>query len=185
MNYAAEIKRRVSMPELVSHYGFEVQKGNRIPCFAHGGKNSNLGIKKDYCHCFKCGYTADVIKFVQDYFSLSFPEAIEKINIDFTLGLPIGDKVSLRKQRASAKQTFDRRQETKKKEQERERLFTNLLNAHGELHKAEQAKKQYKPLNQDEPLHPEFIRALKILDYARYKYNCADEEMRRYEEASD
>jgi DNA primase len=118
---ANEIKSRVKMPELVRFYGFEIKRGNRIPCHIHGGKNDNLGIKEEYCHCFKCGYNADAIKFVQDYFSLSFADAVSKINMDFSLGLPIGERIDKRRQTDMARQSFLQKQEQKKKEEEHEK----------------------------------------------------------------
>ncbi|MFA5348989.1 MAG: CHC2 zinc finger domain-containing protein [Candidatus Paceibacterota bacterium] len=36
--------------------------------------------KKNLIHCFGCSYSADTIKFVMDYYKLSFPEAIKRLN---------------------------------------------------------------------------------------------------------
>lgn len=54
----------------------------------HGGTNRNLSYNKRYYKCFVCGASGDVIKIVQDYFKLSFIDAIKKINSDFNVGLP-------------------------------------------------------------------------------------------------
>lgn len=132
---ANEIKSRIKMPELVKFYGFELKKGSRIPCHIHGGKNDNLGIKEEYCHCFKCGYNADVIKFVQDYFSLSFADAVSKINTDFSLGLPIGQRVERRKQIDIAKEHFRRKQKEKEKEGAKNKLFSEIIDLNEECAK--------------------------------------------------
>lgn len=132
---ANEVKSRIKMPELVKFYGFELKRGNRIPCHIHGGKNDNLGIKEEYCHCFKCGYNADVIKFVQDYFSLSFADAVSKINADFSLGLPIGERVERRKQIDIAKEHFMRKQKAKEKEREKDKLFSEIIDLNEECAK--------------------------------------------------
>lgn len=178
---ANEIKSRVKMPELVRFYGFELKRGNRIPCHIHGGKNDNLGIKEEYCHCFKCGYNADAIKFVQDYFSLSFADAVSKINMDFSLGLPIGERIDKRRQTDMARQAFLRKQEQKKKEEEHERYLTAWLDAHSELIRLERQKNDYRPKSACEELHPKFIEALQGIEYAKYKLGCAEEELMEYE----
>lgn len=181
---ADEIKSRVKMSELVSRYGFEIQKGNRIPCPFHNGKNANLGIKDNYCHCFKCGYSGDVIKFVQDYYKLSFSEAVSKINEDFGLGLPIGGDASKRRQLDAARQAFFKKQEQKKKEAEHEKYMTEWLNAHGELIRLERQKREYRPRKASEELHPKFIEALLNIEYAKYRLGCAEEELINYEAAN-
>ena len=38
-------------------------------------------------YCFSCNVTGDIIEFVEKLFNLSFKEAMQKINIDFGLGL--------------------------------------------------------------------------------------------------
>ena len=89
---ANEIKSRVKMPELLRCYGIEVNRRHRIACPLHSGTDKNCGVKDDYIHCFVCGESADQIRFVQRYFSLDFNEAVLKINEDFSLGIPIGDR---------------------------------------------------------------------------------------------
>ncbi len=182
--FANEIKSRVKMPELVRFYGFEIKRGNRIPCHIHGGKNDNLGIKEEYCHCFKCGYNADVIKFVQDYFSLSFAEAISKINEDFLLGLPIGEPLDKRRQTDIARQAFLRKQEQKRKEAEREKHLIAWLDAHSELIRLERQKIDYRPKSECAELHPKFIEALQGIEYAKYRLGCAEEDLYHYEKSN-
>ena len=132
---ANEIKSRVNMPELVRFYGFELKRGNRMPCHIHAGQNDNLSVKERYCHCFKCGYNADVIKFVQDYFSLSFADAVAKINTDFSLGLSIGQTVERRNQVDIAKDHFRRKQKAKEKEQAKDKLFSEIIDLNEECAK--------------------------------------------------
>lgn len=42
---------------------------------------------KNSFYCFTCNRSRDVIGFVEDFFNLSFKDAMQKINIDFGLGL--------------------------------------------------------------------------------------------------
>ena len=155
MNYADEIKSRLKMPEVLDYYGIERNRANRIRCVLHNGQDFNCGIKDHYIHCFVCGQSADVIKFVQVYFDLDFQSAIIKLNDDFRLGLPIGKKIDRRTQLEINKAAFD----------EWKRLDDN--------------KRNYAPKTQSDPFHPLFVEALKNIAGAEYNLSCA--EIARYE----
>lgn len=181
---ANEIKSRVKMPELLRCYGIEVDRKNRIACPIHSGTDKNCGVKDDYIHCFVCNESADQIGFVQRYFSLDFNEAVLKINEDFSLGIPIGDRavyIDKRKKMEMAKQAFLRDQERKKKKEEHERYLTAWLDAHGELIRLERQKIDYRPKSACDELHPKFIEALQNIEYAKYRLGCAEEELMEYE----
>ena len=109
MNYADEIKSRLTMQQVLDYYGIERNRANRIRCVLHNGQDFNCGIKDHYIHCFVCGQSADVIKFVQVYFCLDFQSAISKLNDDFKLGLPIGKKIDRRTQLEMNKSAFERK----------------------------------------------------------------------------
>lgn len=100
--YPEEIKSRLKMRDLIQTYFPGVKpRNNRIPCPIHGGKNYNFGFDGGIYHCFVCGAKGDVIRFVQDVFSVSFQDALEKLNNDFHLGLVFGRRMTLREQRES------------------------------------------------------------------------------------
>ena len=178
---ASEIKNRIKMPEILMYYGIEIDRKNRISCPLHNGKDKNCGVKDDYIHCFVCNESADQISFLQRYFSLSFADAVSKINDDFSLGLPIGERIDKRRQTDMARQSFLRRKEQKAKEQEHEKYLTAWLDAHSEFVRLERQRVEYKPKLQTEELHPKFIEALQNIEYARYRLGCAEEELMRYE----
>ena len=182
---ANEIKNRVKMPELVRHYGFDIDSQKRIPCPFHNGVDRNCGVKDSYIHCFVCGESADQIGFVQKYFSLSFSDAVKKINEDFCLGLPIGEKLDRRKQTDMARQDFLRKQDQKKKEAEHEKYLTAWLDAHSELIRLERQRDGYKPLPDQKELHPKFIEAIKGIEYAKYALACAEEDLNSYEQRNN
>lgn len=177
MNYAEEIKSRVKMPQVARFYGLTPNAQNRVACPFHGGKNPNLGIKEDFCHCFKCGYKADAIKFVQDYFGISFQEAIAKMNDDFALGLPIGQKIEKRRAIDEAKQRFEERTEQKRQLDRVNAAKTNYFNAVGEFARLEKNRLKHAPRLGDE-FHPLFVEALKNTDNARYNIFCAEEDLK-------
>lgn len=61
----------------------------RAPCPFHQGKNKNFAVSSDrqFFHCFKCDASGNVVKFVQDFDNLDFPEAIELIAQE--TGIPV------------------------------------------------------------------------------------------------
>lgn len=82
-----EILERVSMQEVLDRYGIET-KNNMFKCPFHGeDKHPSAKAYINSYHCFCCNNTGDTIRFVENYFNLSFKEAMQKINIDFNMGL--------------------------------------------------------------------------------------------------
>lgn len=179
--FANQIKMRVKMPEILRRYGFDVDRNKRVPCPFHKGTDRNCGVKDDYIHCFVCGESADQIGFVQKYFSLNFSDAVSKINDDFCLGLPIGERIDKRRQTDMAKQAFFQKREQKKREQERESLLKKWADLHGEFIRMERNKKDFAPKNPDEEPHPLFVEACAKLDRVKYQIQCAEEELNEYE----
>jgi len=47
------------------------------PCVFHKEKFASMWTKKNFCHCFACGKSADTIELVQKIKGCSFPEAVE------------------------------------------------------------------------------------------------------------
>ena len=88
-DYAAIIKARVTVPEAVSRYTTQRIVLNRICCPIHNGKDRNMRIYRDTYYCWVCHATGDVIQFVRSVTGDSFRDAMERINRDFALGLPL------------------------------------------------------------------------------------------------
>lgn len=175
-----EIKNRIKMPELLQFYGFDIKRG-RMKCPLHNGEDYNCGIKQDYIHCFVCGESADVISFVIKYYGLSFKEAITKLNNDFNLGLPIGEKLDRRKQIDLARKSFKARREREAKQNEHNRLKNAREIALDEWIKLDIQKMKYKPKTQNEVLHPLFVEAIINLPHVEYRLECAETELYLYE----
>lgn len=179
MNYADEIKSRLKMPEVLDYYGIERNRANRIRCVLHNGQDFNCGIKDHYIHCFVCGQSADVIKFVQVYFDLDFQSAIIKLNDDFRLGLPIGKKIDRRTQLEMNKAAFERKRKIEAEKKRREQIENDYWAAFDEWKRLDDNKRNYAPKTPTEPLHPFFVEALKNIAGAEYNLSCA--EIARYE----
>lgn len=91
MDIADEIKRRLSMDEVVRRYGFAPkQPGNYICCPFHHEKTPSLKVYSEPgrgWHCFGCGAGGSVIDFAMLLFNIPFSAAVVRLNADFSLGL--------------------------------------------------------------------------------------------------
>lgn len=182
VNYADEIKRRVTARELFQFYGFEINRGGfcKSP-FSSNDKTPSLKVYDGGrgWHDFSSGNGGSVIDFVMQYFGLNFQDAIAKINTDFSLGLPIGEKIDRRKQIEMNRQAFMRKRAVDAEKAEQERLDNAYWTAFDEWKRLDENKRKYAPETQTEPLHPLFVEALKNISGAEYRLECA--EIARYE----
>ena len=113
------------------------------------------------------------------YFSLDFMNAISKLNEDFSLGLPIGQKIDRRKQLEIGKIAFERKREQEKRQKERQQVEDAYWTAFGEWKRLDDNKRNYAPKTPSDPLHPLFVEALKNISSAEYNLSCT--EIARYE----
>lgn len=182
MNYAYEIKSKVSMLDIVDMYRIPTDRKGFALCPFHNEKTPSMKIysgEKGF-YCFGCGASGDVIKFIQMYFNIPFKDALKKINDDFGLNLPIGRKMSERQRLAISKESFKRKQEREAQKTAYFRLLKNFLDAHSEIIRFEQQKAKYKPKTQDEELHPLFIESLKKQEQAYFNLECAEMELMKW-----
>ena len=175
------IKSRISMIDICKTYGFNIQRGNFICCPFHNEKTPSLKLYDGNrgFYCFGCGEHGSVIDFVMRYFGLDFKSAISKLNDDFCLGLPIGQRIDRRKQIEMERLAFQRRQKAKQEEAERQQIEDAYWAAFDEWKRLDDNKRNYAPKTTTEPLHPLFVEALKNIAGAEYKLSCA--EIARYE----
>ena len=181
MDYAREIKSRLTMPEMMLHYGFELDRSGFCKCPLHSEKSGSF---KAYpgdrgFSCFGCGAHGSVIDFVMLYFGLSFKDALVKINEDFSLGLPIGEKLDRRKQLEMNKSAFERKRKIEAEKKRREQIENDYWTAFDEWKRLDDNKRNYAPKTPTDPIHPLFVEALKNIAGAEYNLSCA--EIARYE----
>lgn len=93
-DYTEIIKRLVPMRDVAERYTGEPIRFNRMRCPIHHGKDRNLRIYPKSYYCWVCHAHGDVIQFVMSVLGLSFQDAMQRINADFGLGLPIGAEPS-------------------------------------------------------------------------------------------
>jgi len=90
-----EIKSRLSLSEVLKHYGIE-PKNNMLKCFMHDDKTASLqvNVEKNFYKCHSCGKTGDVIQFIEDYEKISKYEAIKKAQSLMSLEIPTSPKIN-------------------------------------------------------------------------------------------
>lgn len=111
--YSNDIKEAVSMKQVADLYHIRVNRAGFALCPFHKEKTPSMKIYDGQggYHCFGCGKSGDVIGFVMDMDGATFPEACDKLNRAFSLGLPIGEKISRREATDAARRAFERRRQ--------------------------------------------------------------------------
>lgn len=84
-----DVLERASTKNILEFYGVQFNSRNFALCPFHPEKTPSLSYnpKTDKYKCFSCGKGGDGINFVREYFGLSTPQALKKINDDLSLGL--------------------------------------------------------------------------------------------------
>lgn len=183
MDYAQMIKDSVKMPEIVRFYGFKVNNANRIQCPIHNGKDYNFGFKDNFWHCFVCGEKGDQISFVQRVFDLTFQDALKKLNDDFGLGLPIGKSIEKEKRLELEKRANERKKHIEEQRKKCEFLRDAYWSAYDEWLRLDRQMRGNRPKYYWEKLKPCFVEAITKIDYARHVLDCAETELREYEQS--
>lgn len=182
MDFATEIKEKVTMFDVAERYGFNVHKKHFIHCPFHSEKTPSMKLYdgKKGCYCFGCGYSADVIAFVGKYFNLNFKQTLQKLNDDFGLNLPIGQPLTKTQQLSIAKENHKRKQEKEQREKTYIEILTAFVNAHDELIKLYRQGIEYKPKNNTDELHPLFVDYLQNIEQAKHNMEIAEMELMKW-----
>ena len=161
MTIFEEVKELVDVEAAARHYGVEVHRGNIALCPFHRERNPSCKLYADHYYCFGCQAHGDVIKLVQELFSLSAIEAVKQLNSDFALGLDVDkppDMTAVNR----------RRQEIAKQKAEQakiERMYNILLRYYTLL---DGYKIRFAPKTPDNEIDGRFVYALQNIGYAEY-----------------
>jgi hypothetical protein len=170
VNKVIAIKDRLTMREVLEHYGYTAKR--RMPCPLHTGKDNNFEVKEHSFMCYsQCG-GGDVITFVQKLFGLSFPDTLKKIDIDFGLNL-YGEHSfeDLRKSHYRQKQI---QAERERKEREKQQADAQYWAVFDEWKRLDDNKRKFAPKTPDEEWNPLYIEALRKLPYIEYLLEMAE-----------
>lgn len=167
--HAETIKERVTFREAAERYGLEFNRVGAAICPFHAEKTPSFKVKNEYGHCFGgCGFNGDIFDFTKKMFDMTFSEAVEKLDADFSLNLPIRRRMTLREQRDAERKL---REITERREREAaERIaYEKRYNAlHDEYERLNRNSELYAPQTLDEEWHPLFCEALQKIDYQQY-----------------
>lgn len=87
-----ELKEKIDLSELIRSYGVELKKsGSRYSglCPFHNERSASFSVStQNYYHCFGCGESGDVFKFVEKMDGIDFPTAVEELAEKFGYVLP-------------------------------------------------------------------------------------------------
>jgi hypothetical protein len=82
-HYDIDIIKGVALPAICEKMGIELRRDGKVHCPFHDENTPSCNIREDSFHCFGCGEKGDVIKFVQKYQEVSFPDALRWIAENF------------------------------------------------------------------------------------------------------
>lgn len=186
VNYADEIKRAVPMRELVAMYGFEADRTGNIRCPFHNDTKPSMHIYDGTrgWWCFVCNEGGDVIDFTRRYFDLSFMDACKKLNADFNLHLPIGEKLTLAQKREADRKAARRKREQIERKIEHNRLLDAYEKALDRFCELDRMKIDNEPKIPSEPISDKFWYALGHMADAAYELDEATDALRSFESQS-
>ena len=115
-----------------------------------------------------------MISFVEKYYKVSFSEALEIINRDFSLGLPIGEKTTLRKTRYFEQQAKEAEKKANEERKEKELLFQEAARAFEKWKRLDEASRDLRPKNEGEGFDDVFIEAIKNISKAAFELEEAE-----------
>lgn len=163
------VKRGVTAAELVRSWGINVDRNGMCKCPLHGEKTASMkcypGDRGFYC--FGCHAGGSVINLAMLYYGLDLDGAIELLNSDFNLGLPVGRPATREQEEAArrrAEQRAKEKREREKAEQRRADAYTRYLDISDRIRRLENDMKDYAPKPDDETWDERFVTAMKELD---------------------
>lgn len=181
---ANEVKQRLNSKDVLATYGIETNSKGFACCPFHNEKTASFKVydgNRGY-YCFGCGASGDVIDFVQKFFNIPFNEALQKLNQDFGLGLPIGEKLTYRKRLEISKRAYDFKKSKETKKQELEELKQDRENLLSEWVRLDKQGKEHRPKLGDVDLHPLFVEYLLNIARIEFEFECAETRLYQYEQ---
>ncbi len=94
------VRRRLPLAGVVEGHvklaGSAGAKTRRGPCPFHAGKSASFSIKDNAARCFGCGWSGDVIRFVEGMYGLKFIEALKECEARAGIESSSGDRTNVR-----------------------------------------------------------------------------------------
>ena len=87
-----EVRERVSAQDAARHYGLTFDRRGWALCPFHNDKHPSMSFHKGRFRCWSCGAAGDSIDFTGRLLGLDAMGAVERLNADFGLALPLHRK---------------------------------------------------------------------------------------------
>lgn len=84
-----QVRQLVDIEQAASFYGVEVKRNHMASCPFHQDRKPSMSFKHNRFKCFSCGEGGSVIDLVAKLHSIDPPEAVKRLNEDFSLALDI------------------------------------------------------------------------------------------------
>lgn len=171
-DYAETIKGSLTARQVAEAIGMEPDRNGFCRCPFHGEKTASLKLYpgKRGWHCFGCGAGGSVIDLVMSYYSMDFKGAVDFLNNEFRLGLPIGYKPTA-EQEAEARRRAEEREkkeaERQRREAEKARAYHRYLEVSAEIAEAENNIREYAPKGFDDDFDVRYMEAIGKIDALR------------------
>lgn len=180
---ADDVRARVDVAVVATRYGLQFNRSGFARCPFHDEKTASFKIQnRFYAHCFGCGVNADTISLTMQLLALDFKGAIARLNDDFLLGLPIGEKPNLRKQREMQQRRAEldalhREREAKKAEIRQIEYRIETLEILWEI--LDTWRRELRPTSPDEPFDERYVYAAQDLVRVDYEIDRLRTEVTR------
>ena len=174
----AEILQLLPITTMLQRFGLKMQHGF-INCPFHADDTASCRIytRTNTFYCFGCGAGGNVIDFAIGWYHLDFKAAMEQLNEDFALGLPIGRKMTIREKRELTKRAADAAKARAETDAIRSATFLRYWLTMDLWLALCRILKRYAPKTPLEPLHPLFVHALMHIDAAEAAFADAESEV--------
>lgn len=175
MNYAEIIKQRVTCREMLESMGVSVNRSGFAICPFHNEHTASLKVYSEpkrgwYCHA--CHRGGDVIDMAQLFYSTDFRGALDRLNEQFNLDLPIHQRLT-REQRRRMREERKHIEQDRAERERRARAATRAYDAAIDAYRENQRTiEETRPRALYEPWSDAFCEALRqqdsVLDELEY-----------------
>lgn len=169
-NLVIMLRSALNIKEVAERYGLDFNKAGFAVCPFHKEDTASFKIwDEQRAHCFGCNKTTDVIGLTMHLFDITFQEALQKLNADFHLNLPIGHKQTIRERLTFSQKMRERERELKERrdairawEEEYDRLWDLWC-------KYDKAIRELKPESAKDEINPFYVEAITNIQRIKYE----------------
>lgn len=128
-----ECRERVSAKDAARHYGLTFDRRGWAVCPFHQDKHPSMSFRAGRFRCWACNESGDAIDFTGKLLDLEPLAAVERLNADFMLGLPLRRKLTQAETQA-AQRRLEVAEAHKKFEEWRTVFISSLCEAYRVAH---------------------------------------------------